>query len=128
METLLYNQIGGEVGLRRLVERFYHHMDTRPEAAEIRRMHPADISTSVEKLFYFLSGWSGGPPLYHERFGHPMLRQRHMPFSIGKPERDQWMICMVLAIEDVGLQDPLKTDLINAFLQVADHMRNQPRD
>ncbi len=124
--TILYDLLGGEEGLRRLVDRFYHHMATRPESAGIRRMHPEDLSVSAEKLFEFLSGWSGGPPLFERKRGHPRLRARHLPFRIGKPERDQWMMCMVLAVEDVGLRDPVKSELLDALLRLADHMRNQP--
>lgn len=120
----LYELLGGATGLRSLVDRFYHHMAMRPEAADIRRMHPDDLSISAQKLFDFLSGWSGGPPLFVQKHGHPRLRARHLPFRIGKAERDQWMICMVLAIEDMGLEDPLKSELIEAFLSIADHMRN----
>ncbi|MCM2282163.1 MAG: group II truncated hemoglobin [Bdellovibrionaceae bacterium] len=123
---LLYDQLGGETGLRRLVDRFYHHMSIRPESAGIRRMHPDDISISAQKLYEFLSGWSGGPPLFTEKYGHPRLRARHLPFSIGKVERDQWMICMLLAVEDVAIAEPLKSELLDAFLRIADHMRNLP--
>jgi hemoglobin len=124
-DKTLYELLGGETGLRRLVERFYNHLDTLPEVKPIRSMHPEDLSTSIDRLFWFLSGWSGGPPLFHEKRGHPMLRARHLPFPIGKSERDQWMICMLKAVEDMGIVDPLKSELLSAFLRVADHMRNE---
>lgn len=123
----LYALLGGPDGLRQLVDRFYDHMAARPESVGIREMHPEDLSLSRQKLFEFLSGWSGGPPLFTQKYGYPRLRARHLPFKIGKPERDQWMMCMVLAAEDVGLKDPTKSELIEALLQVADHMRNQPQ-
>src|SRR4051812_31725361 len=104
----LYEILGGAPGLRNLVERFYFHMDQREEARGIRDLHPPDLQMSVEKFFMFLSGWSGGPQLFVEKFGHPRLRARHLPFSIGKAERDQWMMCMLLAIEDVGITEPVK--------------------
>ncbi len=88
-------------------------------------MHPSDLKSSAEKLFLFLSGWSGGPQLFVEKFGHPRLRARHLPFAIGKVERDQWMMCMLLAVEDVGIVEPVKSELLGAFLNLADHMRNQ---
>jgi hemoglobin len=121
----LYETLGGEQGLRRLVDQFYHRMTTLPEAAGIRRMHPEDLSTSAEKLFEFLSGWSGGPQLFVEKHGHPRLRARHLPFAIGKSERDQWMLCMVLASEDCGLSDEIREVLLEALMRVADHMRNR---
>lgn len=123
-EPTLYEQLGGEQGIQNLVERFYHYMETRPEVQGIRKLHAQDLATAKERLFWFLSGWSGGPQLFIERRGHPMLRARHLPFPIGKSERDQWMICMVHAIEDLKIEDPLKSDLIDSFLHVADHMRN----
>jgi hemoglobin len=125
-QQTLYEALGGEHGLRRLVNQFYHRMATLPEAEGIRRMHPEDLSISAEKLFEFLSGWSGGPQLFIEKHGHPRLRARHLPFAIGKSERDQWMLCMVLATEDCGLGEELREVLLEALMRVADHMRNRP--
>ena len=121
-----YELLGGEEVLRKLVQRFYVVMDTLPEAQPIRKMHPANLKTSEDKLFDFLSGWLGGPPLFEQKHGHPRLRARHLPFTIGKSERDQWMICMVHAFEDIGIQDPLRSQLLESILRLADHMRNQP--
>ncbi|MFS4460338.1 group II truncated hemoglobin [Bdellovibrio sp. HCB2-146] len=120
-----YEMIGGEETLRKLVKRFYEVMDTMPEAKPIRDMHPADLQSSEDKLFMFMSGWLGGPNLFMEKFGHPRLRARHLPFSIGKAERDQWMICMVQAFEDVQIQEPVRSDLLHSLLNLADHMRNK---
>lgn len=120
-----YERIGGEAVVRRLVDRFYDLMDQMPEYAGIRQLHPADLADSRDKLFMFLSGWMGGPQLFVEKFGHPMLRRRHMPFVIGSSERDQWMSCMVRAMEEVGLEEKLRTELTQAFWKTADFMRNQ---
>jgi len=79
----LYEQLGGELPLRTVVKRFYHYMDELPEAATVRQMHQADLAGAEEKLYMFLSGWTGGPSLYMEKFGHPRLRMRHISFSIG---------------------------------------------
>ncbi|WP_345306192.1 group II truncated hemoglobin [Candidatus Villigracilis saccharophilus] len=103
----LYDLIGGETGLRTLVDRFYDLMDTSPEARDIRALHAKSLNQSREKLFMFLSGWSGGPSLYIEKYGHPRLRQRHMPFSIGDVERDQWLWCMNKALDESGFLPPL---------------------
>ena len=121
-----YEKIGGEPGLRRLVTRFYEVMDTEPKAEGIRAMHQADLSGASEKLFLFLSGWMGGPQLYVEKYGHPRLRARHLPFPIGESERDQWIYCMVRAMHDVGIEEKVMIALGNALWGVADFMRNQP--
>ncbi|WP_114650281.1 group II truncated hemoglobin [Pseudothauera hydrothermalis] len=121
-----YQQIGGEPAVRALVKRFYELMESLPEAREVRRMHPEDLSGSEEKLFLFLSGWFGGPNLYVERFGPPFLRARHLPFSIGVTERDQWMLCMRRALEELVADDALRQRLLQSFGALADHMRNRP--
>jgi hemoglobin len=95
--------LGGETGLRSLVNRFYDLMDSSPEAEKIRAFHAESLKRSREKLFMFLSGWCGGPQLYVERFGHPRLRMRHLPFQIGEAERDQWLWCMNKALDEVSL-------------------------
>lgn len=120
-----YDLLGGEIAVRRLVDRFYELMDTMPEAYEIRKIHPKDLTDSREKLFLFLSGWLGGPPLYVEKFGHPRLRARHLPFSIGERERDQWLLCMDIALDEQVEHEPLKQHLKSSFAKTADFMRNQ---
>ena len=121
-----YERLGGEAQLRELVDRFYDLMDLEPEYAGIRRLHPTDLARSREKLFMFLSGWLGGPGLYVERYGHPMLRARHLPFAIGTAERDAWMACMMRAMEDVGVEERLRAALAEALAGTADWMRNRP--
>jgi hemoglobin len=121
-----YELLGGEAKLRELVDRFYDLMDLEPEFAGIRKLHPTDLAHSSEKLFMFLSGWMGGPGLYAERYGHPMLRARHLPFAIGRAERDQWMRCMIRAMEETGVEEGLRGGLAQAFFGTADWMRNRP--
>ncbi len=120
-----YERIGGEEDVRRLVDRFYDLMDSRQEAAGIRDLHAKSLKGSREKLFLFLSGWLGGPQLYVEKFGHPRLRQRHVPFAIGESERDQWMACMLQAMQDIGVEEGLRRELTAAFRKTADFMRNK---
>jgi hemoglobin len=120
-----YERIGGEEKLRQLVDRFYDLMDEDPDYYGIRKLHPQDLAGSREKLFMFLSGWTGGPPLYAEAHGHPMLRARHLPFPIGNRERDQWMSCMLRAMQDVGLDEGVQKELAQSFSKTADHMRNR---
>lgn len=121
----LYDLVGGELGLRTLVNRFYDIMDASPEAKDIRAFHAKSLNQSREKLFMFLSGWSGGPALYVEKYGHPRLRQRHMPFSIGEVERDQWLWCMNKALDESDLLPAVKEHLKARFAEVADFMRNR---
>ena len=123
-EKSLYDQLGGEDGLRSIVERFYEVMDELPEVAVIRKMHPADLSASAEKLFMFLSGFFGGPQLYINTFGHPRLRARHLPFPIGSDDRDQWLLCMETALNELVSSETLRETLMNYFTRTADHMRN----
>ncbi len=120
-----YTVIGGEHAIRTLVERFYFYMDTLPEAHTIRALHQSDLSSAKDKLFKFLSGWLGGPNLFIEEFGHPMLRARHLPFAIGESERDQWMLCMNKALADIPLDPRLETNLKTALHDLATHMINQ---
>lgn len=124
-EDSAYARMGGEPVVRALTQRFYQIMDQKPEAAGIRAMHPQDLHGSEEKLFMFMSGWLGGPSLFTEKFGHPRLRARHLPFAISKSERDQWMLCMVEAFEDVGIEEPLRSEILHSLLNLADHMRNR---
>jgi hemoglobin len=121
----LYDLMGGETGVRALVDRFYDLMDSSPEAENIRALHAASLKGSREKLFLFLTGWSGGPPLYVQKFGHPRLRQRHMPFPIGERERDQWLWCMKKAIDESDFIPAVKEHLKSRFTEVADFLRNQ---
>jgi len=120
-----YEKIGGEAMVGKLADRFYELMDSVSHFAELRAMHPESLAGSREKLFMFLSGWFGGPDLFVEKYGHPQLRARHMPFAIGTKERDQWVACMVLAMEDVGIDEDTRKVLLNNFFNTADFMRNK---
>lgn len=120
-----YEQLGGEIAVRNLVRHFYQLMDSLPEAAEIRAMHPDNLEESAEKLFLFLSGFLGGPSLYIEKFGQPALRRRHLPFPINESARDQWLLCMSKALDEVGVDADLKKFLAGVFFQTANHMRNE---
>jgi hemoglobin len=120
-----FEQLGGETGVRALVDRFYDLMDLAPRVAGIRALHPTQLDGSRDKLFWFLCGWLGGPDHYIDRFGHPMLRARHLPFSIGNAERDQWMDCMTQAMAECGVPEALAEHLRQAFQGTADWMRNR---
>ena len=124
MSTTPYEGLGGADAVRRLVDRFYDLMDELPETYGLRQLHPADLTGSRQSLFEFLSGWFGGPSLYIEKKGHPRLRMRHMPFAIGPGERDQWMLCMRTALDEQVSNEALHQGVLNAFVQMADHMVN----
>jgi len=121
----VFDWIGGEGHIKALVERFYDLMDIEPAYRELRAAHGTDLSNARQRLFWFLCGWMGGPQHYTERFGHPMLRARHMPFSIGIAERDQWLACMNQAMADTGVDLELQKRLGESFFQTADWMRNK---
>jgi hemoglobin len=120
-----YDMIGGEAAVRRIVDRFYDIMDTSPEAARIRAMHALDLSPMRERLFDFLSGWLGGPPIYFQRPDHKCIVSAHRPFTIGEAERDEWMMCMRRAMEDCGVETSLRTLLDRPFLRMAEAFRNR---
>jgi hemoglobin len=119
-----FDLIGGEATLRILVDRFYDLMDLEPAFKELRAAHGTALDDARDKLFWFLCGWMGGPQHYVERFGHPRLRARHMPFKIGILERDQWLACMDQAMGDVAVNEGLRPRLRESFFQTADWMRN----
>ena len=125
-EPTPYERLGGEAAVRALVDRFYDLMDLEPAYAGIRKLHPPTLDDSRDKLFWFLSGWLGGPPLFAQKKGHPMLRARHLPYAIGVDERDQWLKCMSQAMEEEGVDPELQRALAKAFFGTADWMRNRP--
>ncbi len=119
-----YEKIGGDESVRKLVDRFYDLMDEKEEVKSLRDLHAKSLRISREKLYLFLSGWLGGPQLYVEKYGHPMLRRRHLPFAIDASQRDQWLDCMNIALDE-QVEEPLRTELKASFFKVADHMINQ---
>ncbi len=120
-----FEWIGGEARIREMVDRFYDLMDLEPGYAELRAAHGSELVNARERLNMFLCGWMGGPQHYTERFGHPRLRMRHMPFSIGIAERDQWVACMDQAMLETGVDEALRERLKASFMNTADWMRNR---
>lgn len=111
-------------GVRQLVDRFYDEMDTNPTYQRIRQLHPSDLTESRNKFYWFLSGWLGGPDLYTDKFGHPRLRMRHMPFPIATEDRDQWLLCMATALKQMAFDETFIEQLMVSFFRTADWMRN----
>ncbi len=120
-----YETMGGDAKVRALVDRFYDLMDLEPAYTELRQAHGPSLDDARDKLYWFLSGWLGGPDHYIERFGHPRLRARHLPFSIGIKERDQWLACMFQSMKEVEVDPVLAERLEQSFFQTADWMRNK---
>lgn len=121
----LYEAIGGDPAVRRLTARFYELMDTLPEAAHCRAVHPADLSGSEEKFYEYLTGWLGGPPLYTDKRGHPMLRRRHFVAEIGPEERDEWLLCFSRALEETIESSELRRIILEPVTRLAHHMQNR---
>lgn len=120
-----FEWLGGEPAVRALVDRFYDLMDLEPAYTALRQAHGPSLDEARDKLFWFLCGWLGGPNHYIERFGHPRLRARHLPFSIGIRERDEWVACMDQAMAEQGVDPVLHERLNQSFMQTADWMRNR---
>jgi hemoglobin len=125
-EPTPFERLGGEGAVRSLVDRFYDLMDLEPDYAGIRMLHPASLDGSRDKLHWFLCGWLGGPNHFINRYGHPKLRARHLPYAIGIAERDQWLACMGSAMAEQGVEAVLAERLAEAFFGTADWMRNKP--
>jgi hemoglobin len=120
-----FERLGGEPGVRALVDRFYDLMDLEPAFAVLRGVHGTELAGARDKLFWFLCGWLGGPDHFQQRFGHPRLRARHLPFSIGQVERDQWLACMFQAMDECAVPKDLAERLERSFFDTADWMRNR---
>ncbi|MCP4835635.1 MAG: group II truncated hemoglobin [Phycisphaera sp.] len=124
-ENTPFNALGGEPVVRRMVDAFYDHMDSDPPFEHLRALHPESLVESRDKLHDFLCGWLGGPQHYMNKHGHPRLKMRHAPFPIGEIERDQWLACMALALDDLAVEGEIRSFLDGRFAHVADFMRNQ---
>ena len=125
MSATPFEALGGEPAVRQLVDRFYDLMDLEPAFAGLRALHPDVLDSSRDELHWFLCGWLGGPQLYVEKFGHPRLRARHLPYPIGIAERDQWMACMSQAMRELSIDEAMSLRLAESFFGTADWMRNK---
>jgi hemoglobin len=119
-----YEALGGAPAIAKLVARFYELMDELPEAYAVRQLHPESLKGSAESLYEYLSGWFGGPSLYIAKKGHPRLRMRHLPYAVSPAMRDEWMMCMTMALHEQVHDEALRDRLIHTFAQMADHMVN----
>ncbi len=120
----LYEQLGGDPAIEAFVSRLYDIMAADPEAEYIWKWHPADLGEVKARLNAFLSGWLGGPEVYPQRYGQPMMRRRHMAFAIGPRERDIWLACARRALSETVADEAARANLDMALTAMADHMRN----
>lgn len=119
-----YQHLGSD-GIRRLADEFYNAMDELPQAETIRAMHAKNLDEIKLKLYEYLSGWMGGPPLYSEKTGTVCLTEPHEPYWIGPDERDQWLLCMDKALERIDASDEVREMLKTPMYRIADTVRNR---
>ncbi len=122
----VFERIGGQETVNRLVEAFYRNMDSFPEAQQIRAMHAEDLGPTRALLKTYLAEWLGGPRDYSARKGHPRMRMRHAHLRIGTLERDAWLSCMNGAIEETIADEPTRRRIADDLAKLADWMRNDP--
>jgi hemoglobin len=108
-----------------VVDRFYDIMDSDPRATQLRAMHAVDLRPMRERLFQFLSGWLGGPPLYFERSDRKCIMSAHGAFAIGAAERDQWMACMRRAMDECGVAEDVRALVDPALATMCEAFRNR---
>ncbi len=118
-----YQALGGIEGITRLVERFYDNMDSLVQARELRAMHAADLSESRARLVLFLSGWTGGPGLYAERYGSISLPVAHSHLPIDEAGRDAWLQCMQVSLRELEYPPALREYLMQKFATPAESIR-----
>lgn len=108
-EQSMYELMGGADTISRIVESFYNKVQADPL---IGPLFPPDITPVMEKQVMFLSQFFGGPPLYTQQYGHPMMRKRHLPFEITQEKATAWLACMSRALQDVGIDESLQKMII----------------
>lgn len=119
----LYDNLGGEKTIRRLVEAFYPRVQRDPLLGPL---FPEDITPVMEKQFMFLSQFFGGRSLYSDAFGHPMMRARHLPFPVTTERAEAWLACMKAALEEIGVEEPLRGIVLERLSGPAFHFVNTP--
>ena len=118
-----FQAAGGQAGIKKLVERFYEVMDELPEARVIRDMHPGDLTVTIDKLFCFLCGWLGGEKLFSKKYGPIMIPRAHAHLDIGERERDAWLACMKIAVEEQDYAADFKIYLMEQLFVPAERCR-----
>ncbi len=117
----LYERIGGDAALRQLTDKFY---DLVFGHELISRLFQSDKELIKEKQRLFLTQFLGGPQLYSEEYGHPMMRARHMPHTITEDDAVAWLQCMASAVGELPISKDLKDELFDRFPRTAFFMVN----
>ncbi|MGZ4107784.1 MAG: globin domain-containing protein [Tumebacillaceae bacterium] len=117
----VYEMIGGGDTIRKLVDAFYKRVGQHPDLTPI---FPDDLTETADKQYLFLTQFFGGPPLYSDQYGHPMLRARHMPFEITPTRAKAWLACMSEAMDEIGLEGFVRDFMYDRFIQTGNHMVN----
>lgn len=120
-----YESIGGEETIAKLVEAFYNRVAKHPD---LKPIFPDDLTETARKQKQFLTQYLGGPPLYTEEHGHPMLRARHLPFEITPTRAKAWLACMREAMDEVGLSGQVRDEFYQRLVLTAQHMINTPEN
>ncbi|SMO75755.1 globin [Melghirimyces algeriensis] len=121
----IYERIGGEHAITRIVEAFYPRVQKNPLLAPL---FPEDIQPVMEKQKRFLTQFFGGPPLYSQQHGHPRLRARHLPFPITPSRAEAWLHCMKEALDDAEIQGEVRQEIWSRLCFTASHMVNTPEE
>ncbi|MBL0385945.1 globin [Tumebacillus sp. ITR2] len=120
-EKTVYEMIGGGDAIRKLVDAFYKRVGEHPD---LKPIFPDDLGPVADRQYLFLTQFFGGPTLYSNQYGHPMLRARHMPFEITPTRAHAWLACMSEALDELGLQGQLREFVYDRLTQTAYHMVN----
>jgi hemoglobin len=123
-----YKLLGEEAGLTELVNAFYSNMQKYDAFKNVLNSHQRGIDDEIKKkLVYFLSGWLGGPNLFIETYGHPRMKARHGHVKIGESERNEWLMCMQLSLDEHSskLKKKYKHQLMDSFTALAVRIQNQ---
>lgn len=121
-QPTLYEQVGGAETFQRLVELFYAKVERDPL---LRPMFPPNMEEGKRWQFLFLSQFFGGPQAYGEERGHPRLKMRHFPFPIDQQARDHWLKHMLEALDEVGIAEPMRSEMRVYFERASTHMINK---
>ncbi|MBS4166413.1 Uncharacterized protein NEOC65_001499 [Neochlamydia sp. AcF65] len=106
----------GEHNIFKMLEDFYLELDK----SAIRKMFPADMKEASKKSGAFFVFLCGGPPLYQQRFGAPMMRKRHLTFSIDESARQIWLSCFHKILESADKKYNFPMQHMAGFLNFLD--------